>query len=519
MNEEKRRLDLRRRQLAARQAQSRAQMPDAPGNTPSEQPTAVDTSFMGRAKDNVFGVDDGVQSVGEKIAAFLNKGGESMTMGVVGDEAAAGLDSMIGRGGYEQRRDQYRQQEAQLEEENPMLSLGADVGGAMAGLALPGGIAMKGMGLGKRILASGAIGAAQGGLYGFMEGEGGLQARAKDAKQDAAVSGALGMAIPIAGAGIAKALDGRMARKAITNAAKGAPSTEQLRAAGSQAYKAVDDLGVQIKPDAFRRATGDVMDTMQRGGLDQLPGPSSLTPKSARLGQIMGEMGSEMASEPSAALPFSSLDQLRRKAGVAASDMGNKLESSLGTQAIGKIDDFVNTLSPDDLVSGDAKALGPAIEKARGIWSSMSKSQTIDDAIEASQDYLSGSSSGIRNQFRRILRSDKLNRGFTDAEKTAMRRVVNGTIPEQMLNLAGGGLGQLGAVGAGIGLGGAPGFIAGAGLGMAARKGSEAVTGKNAEIVRAMIANGGLKSLPKSDPKIKQISEMLMRRVSAASQN
>lgn len=475
-------------------------------------------SAAGRFRDNIFGVQDGVQSTGEKIAAWLNKGGESLTMGVVGDEAAAATDAMLGRGGYDQRRDQYRQQEAQLEAENPGAALAADVGGAVAGVAIPGGLAMKGMGLGKRMMASGALGAAQGGLYGFAEGEGGLNKRLDASKDDAMVTGSVGLAVPVLGSAVGGAVSRAGKRKAISAAAKGAPSTEELRAAGQAAYKAVDDLGVQIRPDAFRRATDDIAGTMQKGGLDQLPGPGSLTPKSARIKQIMDEMSGQMSADPTSALPFSSLDQLRRKAGVAASDMGNRLESSLGTQAIGKLDDFVKTLSPDDVVAGDAQALGPAIEKARDVWQRMAKSQTVDDAIEASDDYLSGSSSGIRNQFRRILRSDKLSRGFTDPEKEAMRRVVNGTMPEQILNLLGGGLGQLGAMGAGLGLGGVPGAALGAGAAMAARKGSEAVTKKNAEVVRAMLANGGLKSIPKSNPMIQEATERLLRRVSAAVQ-
>lgn len=121
MTSEERRLDLRRRQLAVRLATMA---------TLQKQPSPqADMSAAGRFRDNIFGVQDGVQSTGEKIAAWLNKGGESLTMGVVGDEAAAATDAMLGRGGYDQRRDQYRQQEAQLEAENPGAALAADVGG------------------------------------------------------------------------------------------------------------------------------------------------------------------------------------------------------------------------------------------------------------------------------------------------------------------------------------------------------------------------------------------------------
>jgi len=256
--------------------------------------------------------------------------------------------------------------------------------------------------------------------------------------------------------------------------------------------------------------------TMVDGGLDQLPGPSSLSPKAARVNQITGEMSEQMAADPTAALPFRSLDQLRRKTGAAAGDMNNKLDSSLGTQAIGSIDDFVKNLTANDVAAGDAKALAPAIEKARSLYSKMARSQTVDDAISAADEYVSGPASGIRNQSSRILKSQKLSRGFSDAEKAALRRVVNGSIPERLIHLAGGGLGQLFSAGSGLASGGLLGMAAGVGAGAAARKASEGIASKNAETVRALIANGGMSQLPVASTRPAGIIEQILRQGTAA---
>ena len=45
--------------------------------------------------DNLIGSDDGVNSVGEKIGTLLGMGGESMTLGLVGDEASAAASGML----------------------------------------------------------------------------------------------------------------------------------------------------------------------------------------------------------------------------------------------------------------------------------------------------------------------------------------------------------------------------------------------------------------------------------------
>ena len=80
----------------------------------------------------------------------------------------------------------------------------------------------------------------------------------------------------------------------------------------------------------------------------------------------------------------------------------------------------MGNLKSSDAYAGDLETIQTVLPKAREVWARMSHSQTVDDAIDAGQDYLSGSSSGVCNQFKRIL-SPTLSRGFSDAEKKAMR--------------------------------------------------------------------------------------------------
>lgn len=475
---------------------------------------------------NIQDTIDGRNRMGEKAAAFLNKAGESMTLGLVGDEAAGKFDEMIGRGDYEERRDFYRDQEQQLEEENPGLALGADVAGAIVP-AMTGvgaiGRGMAGMGIVPQMIASGASTGAMSGVYGFAEGEGGLDQRMDNAKQSAALGAGLGAVVPLAGRALQGGADAIARSRASRVAQQNAPTTEQLRAMGRQAYQAVDDAGVQIKPEAFSSRINSIGRRMADEGLDNLPGPGSLTPQSARALEIGQMMGNEMAQEPTAALPFSSLDKLRRHASTAAGNMSNKTDSALGSKMVGEIDDFVKSLTPDDLAGGDPEALKSAITKARDTWARMSRSQTIDSAIDASENYLSNQTSGLRNQFARILRSDKLSRGFSDAEKDMMRQIVQGSASKRVLDLLGGGLGTLASIGTGAGLGSAGGPVGsalgaliGGGVAGATTKASEAITRRQAEALRAIIANGGLDRAARANPAIGQTFERLLRQSAAA---
>ena len=150
--------------------------------------------------DNVVGnPDDGVQSYGEQLGTWLNRAGESMTLGVVGDEASAAATGMLPGRSYDSELERYRQNEEGM---STVGRLSADVVGAFlpaiagvgvvsAGRSLPG---MIGRGIG--------FGAGAGATQGFAEGEGGLGNRLTSGVVSGLLGGAIGGAIPVIGAGV-----------------------------------------------------------------------------------------------------------------------------------------------------------------------------------------------------------------------------------------------------------------------------------------------------------------------------
>lgn len=159
-----------------------AEFPDGTSHDVIKQALAKyrqpERTFMDKVYDNVIGSDDGVMSPGEKLGTMLNMGGESLTLGLVGDEAAAAADAMIGRGGnYDERLAKYRGDEAQVRAENPYMSVAAQMAPALIPGAGMGSAIMRVPTLAGKMGASGLLGAISGGLYGFMEGEGGVDNR------------------------------------------------------------------------------------------------------------------------------------------------------------------------------------------------------------------------------------------------------------------------------------------------------------------------------------------------------
>lgn len=471
-------------------------------------------------------VDDG-----GRLGAAARSALQGATFGF-GDEIVGGGASLLTGRSYETELQRERARLSKGRDAYPGTSVMSELAGAVAlpvgavgpmtaGTKLAPYIGTTGARLvnGAGTLAkSAAVGGAMGGVYGFGSGEGSYDKRVESAQSGAAIGGLAGAAAPILGRIVERVANNVMGRNAITRAAANAPTSEALRAQGKALYQQVDDAGVQIAPKAFDRMRGDILDNLRANtGFDELPGPGSLTPNAARVNQIMDEASGIMAKEPRAALPFRSLDQMRRQAGAAAGNVANKADQAAGMEIIGGIDDFVNRLGPGDVLAGDISALQTALPKARETWSRMTRSQIIDDAIEAGQgNYLSGGSSGIRNQFKNILNNKKLAAKFSDAEKAAMRRVINGSFPERLLNMGGSGLGWMVQIGTGGVLGGPVGAVVGAGTGYAARRASEALSASNAETVRAMIANGGIAALPTVSPATRAVMDGIIRRAAIA---
>ncbi len=467
------------------------------------------------------GVSTDSEAVGElapKMKAMTAGAVDTATLGFA-DEATGvvqGLMEAPGEGtfieGYTAGRDNVRAEHERLQEAERGAYTAGQLGGGVATLAVPGAQLLRGGGAFAKAANTAADGALIGGLYGAGSAEGGLEPRAEQALIGAGIGGTVGVGARATGAGIQRFLDDRAGKKAIKELIKDAPTTEERFAAGQRLYDQIDEADVQISPQAFDVTRDKIREALRtRTGFDELPGPGSLTPNSARVMGIMDEAANRMSADETAALPFRSLDQMRRQAGAAAGNVTNKADQKAGMEIISGLDDFVNTMDDTAVVSGNREVLQDAIPQAREEWSRALKSQAIDDAIASSEDYLSGSASGLRNELKKLLKGKRGN-AFTDAEKAVIRQGIRGSAPEQVLNLLGGGLGQLGQVGVGFGVGGPLGALAGAGAAAGSRKLSEAVMRKNAEKIRKIMATGGLEELPVAPGQGRALLEDMLRR-------
>jgi hypothetical protein len=451
-----------------------------------------------------------VQSPGEVFMGNLANGA---TFGFA-DEIAAGLGSMGGSQTYDEILAGLRRQHEFQKQDAPKAAFAGELTGAVA---MPmGGLKSTGK-LGLDIMKGGLTGAGLSGLYGFGSGEGGFDERAKDARTAAMWGGGIGAIIPGLGAIVQKALDSRAVSQGVKDAAAGALDTDALKKAAKDAYKAVDDAGVAIDQTALTTMVQDMLTGLKGQGLRTTTG-RELSPKAAGFADTALDIATDPAFK--GGVPFSEVETLRKLAQAPASDIANKLDASLGTQAIGAVDDFIGKLNPSQVTKGNADDLASLITGARSAYQKAAKSATIDGVIEAADGYLGGTASGIRNQFGKMLRNPKKYlKGFTPLEIEAMKRVVNGSPLDRAVILAGGGLGKLATATAGFGTGGLPGLLAGGVVGSGVQKLADKIVGRKAETLRALVANGGPGLLPVASSAPRGLLEAIMQKAAAAGIN
>jgi len=341
-----------------------------------------------------------------------------------------------------------------------------------------------------------------------LDGMKGLVARSLASGADAGTLGAVQATgndtDPITGAllGAAGGAAGNVAGEALTAGASKAlgvfnkpvqtMTPEELKAAGGAAFTRAKDAGVIFKPEGIDKIRRDAYD-------------------------YMAEKGFHAKLQPGAATAYEELERLIQGGNVDLRGLqtlrelasggfvpGNAKNNDMITEIIKRIDDFANNATPQDVLTGNSQVAAAALKEGRDYWSRFRKMGTVDDLLNRARLNAGSAGSGgnienaSRQQLKRILTDKKMMRGFTTDEKDAIRRAVLGTPGQNTLRLAGKlspqGGGLMAALGTGFSFAnpwiGLPAMALAAG----AKKGSEAMTSRNAEIVRKLIAAGGSKS-------------------------
>ncbi len=302
----------------------------------------------------------------------------------------------------------------------------------------------------------------------------------------------------------------REVKRAVVEAA---PEIDQLKNTSRAVFDELDDSGVRIKPETFENLNKTIKRNLK--GFRERTAPQTAN--------VLKEFDADVGKT----LNFADFDELRTIAqGVARSLDSN--ESRLGISIIETMDDFLDTISPDNLIKGGLKAtdIAPKHRVARELWGRARRSETIMEAFDKAKNSPGGFEKGIVPQLRTILNNKKKAKFFKPEEIKVMQEVVRGTTSSNLAKMIGrfgfsGNIvgGAVGAAGGGAILG-TPGAIIIPVIGEVSKKLAGRLTRKGADFADAVVRAGTnaddiakvyLKNTPKAARKAEELSELLMR--------
>lgn len=296
---------------------------------------------------------------------------------------------------------------------------------------------------------------------------------------------------------------------------KTSPEINKLKAATKEAYKALDNTGIKIKPKVYDRFVDNLSAKMKKEGIDK-----TLHPKATAVMKRMEEDKGTFKTP-------SELETLRKIAKDAANSI-DAPESRLGTIIVKKLDKSIDDLSSQ---------IGGQFKQARALAKRGFKSEAITDMIENASHTASGLENGLRIEARKILKSKAKRRGFTADEKAMLSKIEQGTtaantakflgkfgISEgQATSMLGASIGAAGGGAIGASFGGPAGAGVGAltipALGQFAKKTAQRLTLDNTKLLDSFvragenakeIAKAYLKNVPKSERNVSDLTDLLL---------
>jgi hypothetical protein len=304
--------------------------------------------------------------------------------------------------------------------------------------------------------------------------------------------------------------------KAITQSA---PDIAKLKKATSDAYKELDNLGIKIKPNVYDQFAGKLEAKLKREGLKLGGASEQLFPKSSSAIKTI-------ISEKGVAKTAGDLETIRKVAASAAKSI-DPPDARLGSIMVDEIDGALDSL---------ASTMGGKFKNARALAQRGFKSQAVTDMIENASHTASGLENGLRIEARKILKSKKKRRGFSEGELNALREIEQGTSASNTAKLLGKfglsegqatsmlgasiGIGGGGAIGASFGpVGAAVGALTVPMIGQIAKNTAQRITLNSAKFADDLYRSGKnskdvtkayLKHTPKSKRSVSDLTDILM---------
>ena len=224
--------------------------------------------------------------------------------------------------------------------------------------------------------------------------------------EEALTGAAIGAAIPVAG---------RVVGRLVTP--KG-PKTEDVRKAATAAYEEAERLGGEVTSDQFSTLANRLAAKMDEGQFNPVLHP--------RVQRALDTFTAEVTR--GTPISLNRLDTLRRVAARAGASSSAD-EQRLGRLATEEIDTFIRETMPEASVA--------MLEKARNLWTKMSRSKEIEKLIQKASRSPREPSAALRRQFQLLADNERKLKTFSAEEQDFIKKIADGTMSIKALEFMG----------------------------------------------------------------------------------
>lgn len=250
------------------------------------------------------------------------------------------------------------------------------------------------------------------------------------------------------------------------------PSVAELKAEATKGYESPALTDLEVKPTTISDFGLRTKLALDAAGLDE-----NLAPKTHG---ILSRFEKIPGSGPSVKLTGNNLMSMRKTLSNAAGEPGQ--EGLAASRALNALDEHIPKIEAKDVISGNPKAAGEALDTANANYSAAKQAENIDNKVVSAELRAASTHSGanVANTIRQRMAAiadptkRKEGRGLLPAEVEAAKTIAEGTRGQNALRKVGnvlgggGGLGMQHGATAGAAVGAFLGGPAGAAVGVTA---------------------------------------------------
>lgn len=196
------------------------------------------------------------------------------------------------------------------------------------------------------------------------------------------------------------------------------PTIEELKQLSRNQYQQAKEAGIVFKKDSFKSFANQLEKDLIEEGIDKDIQPTAF------------KALNRITTASNKANTLSDIETLRKVA-QGASASPNASERLFGQKIIEKLDDYIETSGPENMLAGNKEGLD-AIKNAREAWRTSKKAEIMDDIFNSAELRAEAnfSQSGMENVLRRKLvnlaDNKRLMRTFTKDEQDAITTAAKG---------------------------------------------------------------------------------------------